>query len=125
MSGLQRIGVEKYASLTTFRKDGRGVATPLWVLPAGEAVAFWTNTDSWKVRRVRNNPRVLVAACDFRGKVRGDSVEGKARIGDDADREHFAKVLGKKYWLTGRVGLVRNWFSRQPGRITVIIVDPI
>ncbi|GAA0485310.1 hypothetical protein Ade02nite_08770 [Paractinoplanes deccanensis] len=121
---LQEIGSAKYASLTTFRKDGRGVATPLWVLPAGSGVAFWTTTDSWKVKRVRNNPHVTVAPCDFRGNLQGPTVEGRARIADDAERDHFAKVLGRKYWLTGRFGVIRYRLSRRPARITVIVVDP-
>lgn len=125
MPTLEKIGSERYASLTTFRKDGTPVATPLWVLPAGNGVAFWTTTDSWKVKRVRKNPQVTVQACDLRGRVSGEVVGGTARIGTDEDREHFAKVLGRKYWITGRFGLMRYRMSRNPGRITVIIVDPV
>ena len=125
MPTLEQIGSEKYALLTTFRKDGRAVATPVWVLPAGTGVAFWTETDSWKVKRVRNNPRVTVAACDFRGNVLGEQVEGTARIGTDAERDHFAGVLGRKYWVVGLMGMLRYRLTRSRNRITVIIVDPI
>jgi PPOX class probable F420-dependent enzyme len=126
MPTLEQIGSEKYGSLTTFRKDGRGVATPVWVLPAGAGLAVWTVTDSWKVKRVRNNPRVTVAACDIRGNVRGEAVEGRARIADDAERDRFAGVLAKKYKLLGVFGTLR--FKLMPGqrkRITVLVVDPV
>jgi PPOX class probable F420-dependent enzyme len=125
MPTLEQLGSEKYGSLTTFRKDGRGVATPVWVLPAGTGLAVWTVTDSWKVKRVRNNPRVTVAACDVRGNVRGEAVEGRARIADDAERDRFAGVLSRKYKLLGLFGTLR--YRLMPGqrkRITVLIVDP-
>jgi len=126
MPTLEQISSEKYASLTTFRKDGRPVATPVWVLPAGEGAAIWTTSDSWKVKRVRNNPRVTLTACDVRGKVRGEAVEGKARIAGDAERDHFAGVLARKYWITGVFGTLRYRLMgrRQRERITVIVVDP-
>jgi len=125
MPTLEQIGSEKYASLTTFRKDGRPVATPVWILPAGRGVAVWTESDSWKVKRVRNNPKVTVTACDIRGNVRGDAVEGRARIGDDAERDHFARELGKKYKMLGLVGMLRYRFLGHRDRITVIIVEPV
>ncbi|MEV6344380.1 PPOX class F420-dependent oxidoreductase [Actinoplanes sp. NPDC051851] len=124
MPTLKEISSSRYASLTTFRKDGTPVASPLWVLPDGAGVAFWTITDSWKVKRARNNPRVIVTACDIRGRLTGAPVEGTARIGDDTDRARIARALGRKYWITGRIGLIRNALSRRPGRITVILVDP-
>ena len=99
MATLEQLGSAKYVLLTTFRKDGSPVGTPVWVLPDGEGVAIWTESRSYKCKRVRNNPRVTVAACDFRGNVRGETVEGRARIATDAERDHYAKVLGRKYWV--------------------------
>ena len=126
MPTLEQISSEKYASLTTFRKDGTPVATPVWVLPAAGGAAVWTVSDSWKVKRVRNNPRVTVAACDVRGNLRGDAVEGRARLGDEAERDHFAGVLARKYKMLGVFGTLRYRLlgKRQRERITVIIVEP-
>ena len=125
MPTLEQIGTEKYASFTTFRKDGRAVPTPVWVLPAGTGVAIWTVSDSWKVKRARNNPRVTVAACDVRGNVRGEAAEGRARIADATERDHFAGVLAKKYKLLGAFAWLRYRLSHsQRDRITVIVVDP-
>ncbi len=125
MPTLEQLGSEKYASLTTFRKDGSAVPTPVWVLPAGAGVAVWTVSDSWKVKRVRNNPRVTVTACDIRGNVRGEAVEGRARIADAAERDRFAGVLARKYKLLGLFGTLRyRLLPGQRKRITVIVVDP-
>ena len=125
MPTLEQLGSEKYVSLTTYRKDGTPVPTAVWVLPAGSGVAVWTVTDTWKVKRARNNPRVTVTACDVRGNVRGEAVEGRARIGDAAERDHFAGVLGRKYRMLGIFGTLRYRLLGQRDRITVIIVDPI
>jgi uncharacterized protein len=124
MATLEQLGSEKYVLLTTYRKDGSPVATPVWVLPDGAGVAIWTETRSYKVKRVRNDPRVTVAACDIRGKVRGETVEGTARIVSDAERDHFAKVLGRKYWVTGILGSLRYRMLGHRDRITVIAVQP-
>ncbi|GAB2579444.1 hypothetical protein Aab01nite_55260 [Paractinoplanes abujensis] len=125
MPTLEQLGSEKYVSLTTYRKDGTPVPTAVWVLPAGAGVAIWTVTGTWKVKRVRNNPKVTVAACDVRGNVRGEAVEGRARIGDAAERDHFAGVLGRKYRMLGLFGTLRYKLLGQRDRITVIIIDPV
>ena len=64
------IADEKYVLLTTFRKNGDAVTTPVWIaaLPDG-AAGFTTEDTSGKVRRIRNNPSVTVQACSMRGKV--------------------------------------------------------
>ncbi|MCO8276428.1 PPOX class F420-dependent oxidoreductase [Actinoplanes sp. TRM 88003] len=125
MPTLEQLGSEKYVLLTTFRKDGSPVATPVWVLPDGAGVAIWTETRSYKVKRVRKDPRVTVAACDIRGNVRGEAVEGTARIVSDAECDHFAKVLGRKYWVTGILGSLRYRILGHRDRITVIAIKPV
>jgi hypothetical protein len=67
MATLEQLGSEKYLLLTTYRKDGRGVPTPLWVVPDGAGLMVWTPAGTGKVKRIRNNGRVTVQACDFRG----------------------------------------------------------
>lgn len=59
----------RYISLTTYRKNGTGVATPVWYAVEGSELYAWTRTDSWKVKRLRNDPRVEVAVCDLRGNI--------------------------------------------------------
>src|SRR5262245_23301176 len=61
MPSLEQLGSEKYVQLTTFRRDGRAVPTPIWVMPDGDGVAFWTVRDSGKVKRIRNSGRVTIA----------------------------------------------------------------
>ncbi|MGI9579008.1 MAG: pyridoxamine 5'-phosphate oxidase family protein [Microthrixaceae bacterium] len=62
------IGDEKYVSLTTFTKDGRPKPTPVWIATLGGGkIGFTTQADSWKSKRMRNTPSVLVQASDMRG----------------------------------------------------------
>jgi uncharacterized protein len=70
MSGVGTLAGEKYISLTTFRQDGTPVATPVWVVSDdGRRLLVWTGPQTWKVKRLRRNPRVIVAASDFRGRT--------------------------------------------------------
>ena len=94
------IADEKYISLTTYRKNGDGVATAVWIAPLPDGRAgFTTGSDSGKVKRIGNNPRVTVRPCDMRGKVAEGAVEVSASAvfvtGDDA--EPVARAIKTKY----------------------------
>jgi uncharacterized protein len=77
---------EKFVSLTTFKKSGDGVAGPMWIASDHDGLVMWTHADSWKVKRVRRDPRVTLVPCTQRGKVRDGAtpVEGSAVVVDDA-----------------------------------------
>ncbi|MGW4165270.1 PPOX class F420-dependent oxidoreductase [Streptomyces sp. NPDC004788] len=89
----------RYVSLTTFRGNGTGVATPVWYAVEGETLYAWTRTDSWKVRRLRRDPRVVAAVCDVRGNVAAGAVraEGTARLVTGEELRHVRKLLSRKY----------------------------
>ncbi|MDT7642808.1 MAG: uncharacterized protein QOC83_7096 [Pseudonocardiales bacterium] len=123
---------EKYMLLTTFRRDGTPVATPVWVVGLeDEQVGFWTSSGSGKAKRLAHTSRVTVTPCDGRGRVKANAVvlEATARIvaGHEFDmiRERvLAKygVMTKVTKLLGNVaGVVRR--KRIPyGDIGVIVV---
>src|SRR6202035_493524 len=62
----------KYVNLETFKKDGNGVKTPVWAAPLDGKLVVMSAGDAFKVKRLRRDPHARVAACDVRGKVRGD-----------------------------------------------------
>ena len=70
----------KYLSLTSFKRDGTGVATPVWFVEEGGHLLVETDADSYKVKRIRRDGHVRVAPCDARGRARGEPVEADARI---------------------------------------------
>jgi PPOX class probable F420-dependent enzyme len=109
---VDQLGAEKYVLLTTFRRDGRAVPTPVWVVRDGDALAVWTAADSGKVKRIRRSGRVTVAPCDVRGKPHGPAVAGRATIGDAAAGEHVRGLLVRKYGLLGRLTILGSRLRR-------------
>lgn len=103
MSDVERLGRGSYLLVTTFRKDGTPVPTPVWVGRDGNELIVWTQTTAGKVKRVRNNPTVELTECDLRGKPRGETVKGTARILDADGTERGRRILRKKYGISGRV----------------------
>ncbi|MEZ4669213.1 MAG: PPOX class F420-dependent oxidoreductase [Anaerolineae bacterium] len=69
-----------FISLTTFRKNGQPVSTPVTFGEASGKLYVVTGLNTGKIKRLKNNPRVEFAPCDQRGKVLGAAVEGRARI---------------------------------------------
>ena len=123
MTTLEQLGAEKYLLLTTFRKDGRAVSTPLWVVPDGTGLAFWTPDNTGKIKRIRNSGRVTVQPCDVRGNPRGEVVEGQARIGDQADRLRIGRGLKKKYGVLGWLTLLGSRIRRGTHGTVVVLVS--
>jgi uncharacterized protein len=99
---LDEIGRSRYVSLTTYRKDGTGVATPVWHVVNGGELLVVSDADAWKVKRIRNNSHVVVTVCDFRGKIApgAPSAEGTARLLDEAGTEKGRALLARKYVLS-------------------------
>ncbi|MCF3146579.1 PPOX class F420-dependent oxidoreductase [Streptomyces platensis] len=105
-----------YVSLVTFRRNGTPVATPVWAVAEGTELLVWTRDDSWKVKRLRHDPRVTVTPCDVRGRIAegARAVEGTARLLEGADglvrvRKAMARKYGLRFRLMDVVGaLVRG-----------------
>jgi PPOX class probable F420-dependent enzyme len=91
---------EKYVLLTTFRKNGDAVPTPIWIvgLPGGSA-GFTTEATSGKVKRIGNNPSVTLQPCNMRGTVQPGSpvVNATAEVLLDADARPIKAAVRRKY----------------------------
>lgn len=120
---IGKLAGDRYISLTTFKRDGSAVSTPVWVASDdGERLLVWSATTTWKVRRIRRDPHVLVAACSFRGHERGDRVEGRARVVDDVAL--VDDLLREKYGWQKRALDVLNRRSSPDAWVAIEIVDP-
>jgi uncharacterized protein len=108
-SALAALDGEKYLSLTTFRRDGTPVATPVWFVVDDGRVLVWTSAVSWKAKRLRRDPRVRIAACDMRGVVRGPSLDATATLLPEAAGAHVERLLRRKYPVAKR--LLAWWAS--------------
>jgi PPOX class probable F420-dependent enzyme len=111
-STLDDLSGSQFVLLTTYRRDGRAVATPLWVVRDDDALAVWTPTKSGKVKRLRRSGAVLVGPCDFRGNPLGEQVSGRAVIMDAVGSDRIRRLIRRKYgvmgWLTVNGSLLRR-----------------
>jgi PPOX class probable F420-dependent enzyme len=96
---LAQFGDQKYLSLETFKKNGQGVKTPVWFVLHENAFYVYTEADSWKVKRIRNNPRVRVAVCNFRGAIKGPWLDATSSLVEGDERLAADKLLDRKYFL--------------------------
>jgi PPOX class probable F420-dependent enzyme len=91
---------EKYISLTTFRKTGEAVITPMWFAESFGIIYVETGTITGKLKRIRRTARVTLAPCTLSGKVKGSVIEGKAQILTESQEIITAKAaMSKKYGL--------------------------
>jgi PPOX class probable F420-dependent enzyme len=101
-AGFGPLEGSRTALLTTFRPGGEAVGTPLSIVVNGDKAYFVAASDSGKARRLAGNARVTLAPCTVSGKVTGETVDGRARRLDPAERRTAAKGLlkptGPLFW---------------------------
>jgi uncharacterized protein len=94
----------RYLSVTSFKRDGTGVATPVWFVSDGERLLALTDLHSAKVRRIRRNPRVLIASCRADGKLRGKPVPARVEVlTATPELERVQKRLMERYKVSYRL----------------------
>jgi PPOX class probable F420-dependent enzyme len=99
---------QKYISLTTFRKNGQGVPTPVWFGEENDKLYVMTGSKMGKFKRIRNNPQVKVSPCTIRGKVSGPEFAARARILPPEDGPWARNTVNRKYWLARLPFIWRN-----------------
>lgn len=85
--------VSSTALLTTYRRDGTAVATPVSVALDGDRAYFVSAAGSGKAKRLARDPRVTLAACTTSGRVLGEAVPGRVRLLDRAERRRVRHLL--------------------------------
>jgi uncharacterized protein len=96
---VAELGSSRYISITTFRRDGSPVATPVWVVADAGRLYVWTGSQTGKVKRVRHKPDVSLAPCTARGSVTGPSVAAHAQIVPAVERPDIWAKFQAKYGL--------------------------
>ena len=110
------LSASKYMLLTTFRRDGRPVATPVHVVAEADKVFFRTWDVSGKAKRLRNGPTVEVAPCNSRGQSRGAAVRARAVLLNGEASEQAARALADKHPILH--GRLIPWYHRRRGWTT-------
>lgn len=108
---MQRFDNEEFLSLETFRKTGVGVKSPIWFAEHDGEFLMWTDVNSGKVKRIRNNAQVMVAPCTRMGEVTGEWVSGQASIDETPEGIELVETL-----LRRKVGIAFAVF-RQVDKI--------
>ena len=127
---MEQLRGHKYALLTTYRKSGKPVATPMWFAldPEVEGKLYvWTTREAGKVKRVRAGSKATIVACDALGKsTYGEPVSGTPELLDEAKTERVRKLLVGKYGLLGYLtvygSILRGGRKRTVG--IAITADP-
>ncbi len=87
----------KYLSVTSFKRDGTGVATPVWFVIENGQLLIHTDPQSFKARRIRQNPAVMIAPCSGTGRLRSEPVPAKAEFLPESEMDHVGHLLQRKY----------------------------
>jgi uncharacterized protein len=87
----------KYLSLTSFKRDGTGVATPVWFVADGERLLVMTDPHSFKAKRIRRNPVVMVALCSANGRLRSEPVPARAEFLPGGELARVERLIARKY----------------------------
>jgi uncharacterized protein len=102
MERVADLGRERYISITTFRRDGSPVATPVWVVAESGRLYVWTGAQTGKAKRIRNHPAVTVAPCTLRGTPTGPAVPAIAQIVPSSSRTQVWPLFLAKYGIQVR-----------------------
>jgi PPOX class probable F420-dependent enzyme len=95
-SALEPFVDQKTVLLTTYKRDGTGVPTPVHIAVDGDRAFVRTWDTTWKLKRIRNNPEVQVAPCTAGGRPTGPAIRARARV-LGGESEYAAKMLARKY----------------------------
>ena len=87
----------RYLSITSYRRDGRGVATPVWFVQRDGRLLVQTDAASGKVKRIRRNPQVRVAVCTASGRLHGEQVPAVAEILPASEIAAVERLIARKY----------------------------
>jgi uncharacterized protein len=114
----------RYVSLTSYRKNGEGVATPVWLLPHEGKLFIWTNRESFKAKRLARDPRCTVAPCNANGKqLLGPHLDGHARFVEPIRASEIASMMKARYGIQFALIRALNWL-RGIREYAVIEISP-
>ncbi len=120
----------KYLSLTSYKRDGTAVATPVWFVNEDGKLLIQTDVGSGKVKRIRANPEVSLALCNGMGHLRGEEVKGRAEVLEASQTAHIEGLIRHKYrWDMLIIGPLR-WaqtrfhLGKERGPTVGLVITP-
>ena len=125
------LGESDFIQLTTFRKNGLPVPTPVWVVRDGDAISAFTPAGAGKLKRLRHTSRVTVQACSRRGSLEEgtQAIEATASVSTEpADVDRVTALLAEKYGLQFKVVMLIEKIGsrgRSRDRAAIVITDAL
>ena len=123
-TNLDTLKGHRYMNLTTFRRSGEGVSTPVWFALVDSHAYVFTALDSGKVKRIRNNPRVDLAPSDARGRAKGASIPAEVRLLESSEEAAADRALQEKYTWQYRGFMFLLRLRRNPGAHVFLELKP-
>ena len=124
MSDRTAVLTAQYVALTTYRRDGTPVTTPVWAAAEGDSLYLFSNATAGKVKRLRNSSRAAIAPCTATGKVTGAQLPAEAFNLTSDQMPKVWKLLTKKYGIAARLFVafdrVRALLRMQPSAGIVV-----
>jgi len=114
---------EHYINLSTRKRDGSFVNTPVWFAQDGKSNSYYIFSlkNAGKVKRIKNFPDVKVASCSYSGKLKCDWIDAKADLIDGPESIGFAYLyLRGKYGIRFRIGDFFSWIKGNYHRRQII-----
>jgi PPOX class probable F420-dependent enzyme len=110
----------RYIKLETLKRNGEGVATPVWFTIDGRKINVVTRSQTGKIKRLRNNPNVRVAPCGMRGQLKGQWYNGKASLANQEELDNALSLRNRKYGFRARLAGI---LSRTKGQLVGININ--
>lgn len=118
----------KYVTVGTRKHGGEVVHTPVWFVVEGTDLIITTEGSSGKAKRMRNYPEIDIAACDMRGRIRGQLITAAAQVMPASVNADCEKLFIKKFKLMYKFMTLRdkkkagnNSGDPQSGRVFIRI----
>jgi len=117
---VQDIKNKKYLCLETYRKNNLAVPTPVWFVIHDGKIYVITREETGKIKRLRNNKKIRIALCNFKGKVTGDWFEGEVKFSSPEDSKIAMNLRREKYGIMEKIA---RFASRNKGDFVVFSIQ--
>ncbi len=98
-NGLEALSGAGTIVLTTYKRDGTPVPTPVSIAFDGDRAFFRSYDQAWKTKRLRNNARVEIAPATLRGKPAGPAIQARATLLTGDEAQVAARALARRHRL--------------------------
>jgi uncharacterized protein len=89
--------------LTTYKRDGTPIGTPVNIAVDGNRAFVRTFDTAWKLKRIHNNPEVEIAPSTWRGRPTGPAIRARARLLEGEESAYAGRLLVRKHPILHRI----------------------